>query len=100
MLQAPADQVANEVFNVGRSGENYRKLDLVNEIRKHTNRGEVTYVHRDEDPRDYKVSFERIHSVPGFGTTMTVADGIADVIMALREGRFADPFDRRYRNVS
>src|SRR4029079_113700 len=29
VLGAPTDVVAGEVFNAGRSGENYRKLDLV-----------------------------------------------------------------------
>ena len=34
VLEAPADAVAGEVFNVGRHGENYRKLDLVEQIRR------------------------------------------------------------------
>jgi nucleoside-diphosphate-sugar epimerase len=100
VLEAPLDQVGADVFNVGRSGENYRKLDLVNEIRKLTDNGEVTYVHRDEDPRDYKVSFDKIRSVLDFETEMTVPDGIAEVIDALEENRFGDPFDGHYRNIS
>ena len=58
----PREQVAGEVFNAGRSGENYRKLDLVEEIGRQTDRGKVSYVHRDEDPRDYKVSFDKIRA--------------------------------------
>jgi len=30
---------------------------------------------------------------------MTVPDGIAEVIAALDEGRFGDPFSARYRNI-
>ena len=60
VLDAPVEQVAGEVFNVGDSGENYRKLDLVEEIQQQTDRGEVAYVQRNEDPRDYKVSFDKI----------------------------------------
>ena len=100
VLDAPIEAVGGAVFNVGRSGENYRKLDIVEEIRKLTDRGEVTYVHRDEDPRDYKVSFDRIRDVLGFETNMIVPDGIAEVITALEETRFGDPFDGHYRNVS
>ncbi len=99
VLQAPAEKVAGKVFNAGRSGENYRKLDLVQEIGKQIDRGKVSYVHRDEDPRDYKVSFDKIRAELGFETLMTVPDGIAEVIAALDEGRFGDPFDSRYRNV-
>src|SRR4051812_10036295 len=58
VLDAPRDKVAGQVFNAGRSGENYRKLDLVEEIQAQLpGRGEVSFVRREEDPRDYKVSF-------------------------------------------
>jgi nucleoside-diphosphate-sugar epimerase len=99
VLDASPDQVAGAVFNVGRSGENYRKLDLVEEIRRQIPAGRVTYVHRDEDPRDYKVSFDKIREQLGFNTLMTVPDGIAEVIDGLGAGHFPDPFDARYRNA-
>jgi nucleoside-diphosphate-sugar epimerase len=99
VLDAPLDQVAGEVFNVGRSGENYRKLDLVEEIQRQIPTGRVTYVRRDEDPRDYKVSFDKIRSQLGFETLMTVPDGIAEVIRGLENGDFPEPFDAQYRNT-
>jgi nucleoside-diphosphate-sugar epimerase len=99
VLEAPAEQVAGMVFNAGRSGENYRKLDLVQEIGKQIDRGKVSYVHRDEDPRDYKVSFEKIRAQLGFETLMMVPDGIAEIISALDAEAFGDPFDGRYRNI-
>jgi nucleoside-diphosphate-sugar epimerase len=99
VLDAPGERVAGEVFNVGRSGENYRKLDIVEEVRKLTDRGDVEYVRRDEDPRDYKVSFDKVRDVLGFETNMTVPDGIAEVLAALDQHRFGDPFDGRYRNI-
>jgi nucleoside-diphosphate-sugar epimerase len=99
VLEAPEDRVAGEVFNAGRSGENYRKLDLVEAIHSQIDTGRVKYVHRDEDPRDYQVSFDKIHSVLGFNTLMTVPDGIGEIIDRLSAGAFPDPFASRYRNV-
>src|SRR4051812_24731292 len=99
VLEAPAEAVVGEVFNIGDTRENYRKLDLVEEIRRQTDRGEVSYVRRDEDPRDYKVSFEKVHAKLGYSVTRTVPDGIAEVLGALDAGRFPDAFDRRYRNI-
>jgi nucleoside-diphosphate-sugar epimerase len=99
VLDAPVESVSGNVFNAGRSGENYRKLDLVEEIRKQTDRGSVSYVHRDEDPRDYKVSFDKIRAELGFETLMTVPDGIAEIMASLEAGAFGDPYDGRYRNV-
>ncbi len=99
VLEAPAEKVAGMVFNAGRSGENYRKLDLVEEIGKQIDRGKVSYVHRDEDPRDYKVSFDKIRAQLDFETLMTVPDGIGEIIAALDASAFGDPFDGRYRNI-
>jgi nucleoside-diphosphate-sugar epimerase len=99
VLDAPTERVARNVFNAGRSGENYRKLDLVEEIERQIDRGTVNFVHRDEDPRDYKVSFDKIARELGFETETTVPGGIGEVIAALDEGRFEDPFGRRYRNI-
>jgi nucleoside-diphosphate-sugar epimerase len=99
VLEAPEEKVTGNVFNAGRSGENYRKLDLVEEIGKQIDRGNVSYVKRDEDPRDYKVSFDKIRAELGFETLMTVPDGIAEIISALDAQAFGDPFDGRYKNI-
>jgi nucleoside-diphosphate-sugar epimerase len=99
VLQRPDEAVAGRVFNVGRSGENYRKLDLVEEIQRQLVRGRVSFVPRDEDPRDYKVSFDRVRAELGFETTMTVPDGIAEIAAALDEEAFGDPYAQHHRNV-
>jgi nucleoside-diphosphate-sugar epimerase len=99
VLEAPLETVAGEVFNVGDTRENYRKIDLVEQIQRQTDRGVVRYVHRDEDPRDYKVSFGKVRDRLGYHVTRTVPDGIAEVLAALDGGRFEDPFDVRYRNI-
>ena len=99
VLEAPSALVAGEVFNVGDSAENYRKLDLVEVIRRETERGEVVFVHRTEDPRDYKVAFGKVAERLGYRVTRTVPDGVRETIAALEEGRFGDAFDGRYRNI-
>jgi nucleoside-diphosphate-sugar epimerase len=100
VLDAPPETVRGEVFNVGRSSENFRKLDLVAQIREATTRGSVSYVPRDEDPRDYKVSFEKIRRVLGFETRRTTRDGIAEILAALDEKAFGDPYEPRFRNIA
>ncbi len=99
VLDAPLDVVGGEVFNVGDTSENYRKLDLVGVIREQTANGCVTFVHRDEDPRDYKVAFEKVGRRLGYATTRTVPDGVAEVLRALEDGAFPDPYAARYHNV-
>jgi nucleoside-diphosphate-sugar epimerase len=99
VLAAPAERVSGEVFNAGHSDENYRKLDLVELITARLGRGDVTFVHRDEDPRDYKVSFAKIRERLGFEPRNRVPDGIDELVEALGEERFGDPFDGRYSNI-
>ena len=81
------------VFNAGHSDENYRKLDLVEIITGQLGRGDVEYVHRDEDPRDYKVSFEQIRDELGFEPLQPRPRRIDEIVGALEEERFGDPFD-------
>jgi nucleoside-diphosphate-sugar epimerase len=100
VLGAPAERVQGRVFNVGESAENYRKQDLVELITAHLGRGEISYVERNEDPRDYRVSFERVRAELGFEPTLRVPDGIAEVAAALAAGRFADPFGPAHSNLA
>ncbi|MGI5131692.1 NAD-dependent epimerase/dehydratase family protein [Pseudonocardia sp. CA-107938] len=98
VLDQPVGVVGGQVFNVGRTDENYRKLDIVEAVAKAVPDASVSYVARNEDPRDYKVSFEKIAEVLGFTTTSTVPDGIAEVIAGLEARRFGDPFAAVHRN--
>jgi nucleoside-diphosphate-sugar epimerase len=99
VLASPLAKVAGRVFNAGHSDENYRKLDLVELIIGRLGRGEVDYVRRDEDPRDYKVSFERIRGELGFEPVQRVPTGIDELVVALDQERFGDPFSARYSNI-
>jgi len=59
----------------------------------------VKYVQKDEDPRDYRVSFEKISKVLVFKITKTVPEGMKDIIQVLRDGIISDPDNTRYSNI-
>ena len=99
VLAAPREMVAGQVFNVGHTDENYCKLDLVGIIRGHVGDVAVEFVSVAEDPRDYKVSFERIRSGLGFVPTIRVPDGVREIASALSAGVFDDLSHSRYANV-
>jgi nucleoside-diphosphate-sugar epimerase len=92
VLAAPAAVTAGQVFNVGHTDENYRKLDLVDMISRHVPDAEVTFVPVPDDPRDYRVSFERIRTTLGFVPTRRVANGVAELAAAIESG-VVDPID-------
>jgi nucleoside-diphosphate-sugar epimerase len=98
VLAAAPTTVSGEVFNVGDDSQNFRKQDLVAMIQKRLPDAVVEYVKRDEDPRDYRVTFRKIADVLGYRTTRTVEEGIDEVIALIRDGvvtAFDDPI---YRN--
>lgn len=99
VLEAPLEKVAFEVFNVGDTAENYRKADVVEAIVAQVPEARVSYVHKDEDPRDYRVSFEKIKEVLGFRITRTVPDGVREVRMAIEDGVLTQPYSPVYANV-
>ncbi|NPA06839.1 MAG: NAD(P)-dependent oxidoreductase, partial [Chloroflexi bacterium] len=95
-----AEKVAYDVFNVGDTRENYQKKTLVELIQQIIPvQGDVVYVHKDEDPRDYRVSFEKIRRVLGYHVTRRVPDGIREIHHLIRSGFISNPDDPRYRNV-
>jgi nucleoside-diphosphate-sugar epimerase len=98
VLDAPAEAITGEVFNAGSTTENYRKLDLVELLQEREPDANVRFVHVDEDPRDYRVSFEKIKERLGFHTKRSVPDGIDEVTALLRSGLLDDPHAAVYRN--
>jgi len=98
VLSMPDERIARRVFNVGRSDENYRKIDLVEVIRDRIPGGQVRYVARDEDPRDYRVDFTRIREELDFLPSIRVPQGVEDIAAALEDGRFGDPYGPGFAN--
>jgi nucleoside-diphosphate-sugar epimerase len=98
VLGSSPDLIRGEVFNVGSTTENYRKLDLVELLTTRVPDASISFVHRDEDPRDYRVSFEKVKTRLGFEPEWSVADGIDEVIRLLRSGLLADPWAPVYAN--
>jgi nucleoside-diphosphate-sugar epimerase len=97
-LDAPEGTVRGEVFNVGATGENYRKLDIVELLKERVPTAEISFVHKDEDPRDYRVSFEKVKERLDFVPERTVATGIDEVMALLASGLLADPYAPAYQN--
>jgi len=87
------------VYNVGDTSENYRKQMIVDEILKQIPNGKIKYVKKDEDPRDYRVSFEKIKKELNFGITKKVPDGIAQVLKIVKDGIISNPDGKKYRNI-
>jgi nucleoside-diphosphate-sugar epimerase len=98
VLENAGDKVDGQVFNVGSTAQNYRKQDLVDMLTSRIPDVEVEYVRKEEDPRDYRVSFEKVKDILGFVPTRSVEDGVAEITQMINVGAISDFDNAAYRN--
>jgi nucleoside-diphosphate-sugar epimerase len=99
VLEAPVECVRKNVFNVGDTKENYSKKMIAEEICKITPDAKIKYVHKNEDPRDYRVDFTKIKNELGFSITKTVNQGLLEIHKILKDGIIKDPYSKIYQNI-
>ena len=99
VFESISSKVSFNVFNVGDTNENYQKQMIVDEIIKQLPKAKIKYIHKDEDPRDYKVSFEKIKNELNFNITKNVSDGIQQIIQVIKNDFILDPDNQKYKNI-
>lgn len=96
--ETSGDHVAGEVFNVGSNENNYTIADTAKIVAGLIPGTEIECSESVEDPRSYRVSFDKIRHVLGFQPRFGVEDGVRQVSGLLRDGS-VDPADLRYYNL-
>jgi len=86
------DKMKNNIYNVGSEKMNLSKKDICEMIKNKTK----AYIHyadigEDLDKRNYIVSYEKINRI-GFDTTITVEEGIDELVKALKAIKFKTPY--------
>lgn len=99
VLKSDPLKVAYKIFNVGDTRENYQKQMIVDEIKKLIPQAKVKYTSRNEDPRDYRVSFEKIKKDLGFTVSRQVPDGICEIKYLIDHHVIPNPDDPKYKNA-
>lgn len=97
-LEAKEEKVNQNVFNVGETSENYTKKMIAEEILKIIPDAKISYVHKEEDPRDYKVDFSKIKNELGFFITKKVPDGLNEIYNLIKIGILDDPCSKKFSN--
>ena len=97
-LEAPADRVRGQVFNIGSNEQNYQ-IGTLGELVRETLPGiEIETIDQPPDLRDYHVNFDKAEKVLGYRAEKTVADGIHEIKDALLSGLIQNPEASQYRN--
>ena len=88
VIEAQTDIVSFEVFNAGGNKNNATKRMIVDNLLEKIPAGKVRYQEHGNDPRNYRVSFEKVKSVLGFQPKYTIQDGIDELIEAINNHVF------------
>jgi len=99
VLETNEEKVRSNVFNVGSTEENYNKGMIIEEVCKVVPDVKVNYIEINEDPRDYRVNFDKIKNELGYTITKKVPDGIKEIYTLLKTGIVTDPFAQKFRNI-
>ena len=88
-LEAPAELVRCEAFNVGSANENYQVRELAEIVRETVGDCTVEYAGSgDPDPRSYRVDFGKLErAFPGFRTRWSARAGAGELLAAYRRAQ-------------
>ena len=98
-LEAPKDQVANQVFNVGSDAQNFTIQQAAEAVQRLVPTAELVVEDAGTDKRNYRVSFAKIRDTLGFLPEWTLNQGIVQVRQSIQRGEVADYLDARYNNA-
>ena len=74
-----------QIFNVGSDKNNYTKRQISQKIKKILKIGKITFQENSNDPRNYKVNFDKIKKVINFQPNHSVNYGIMETIKYLKK---------------
>ena len=95
VLDSARDDVAEEVFNVGHGEENFTKRMVVEAVQEHLGgSGKLSFHEGGVDPRNYKVSFDKIQQRIGFEPIFRVPVSVGNLVRVIQAAGFPDVAER------
>ncbi len=94
-LNAPAEKIQKEAFNVGSNEQNYQVIHIAHMVRDVLPYTEIEVVPDDPDKRSYNVNFDKIKRVLDFEAQVSPYEGIVEIKQALEKGQIEDAIHTR-----
>ena len=98
-IDASSQLISGQIYNVGNDKENYTKIKLAEIIKEFITDVEIEIIKSKKDPRNYKVSFEKIENLLNFESKYTVRDSVIEILNDIQSGKI-DPRDSEFSNMS
>ena len=104
MIEAPADKIAGQTFNIGFQNLSIGRIaEIVRDVvqQEFPDRPPITIeTTPSNDPRSYHINSDKIKRVLGYTVKRTVEDAVRDLCRAFKEGKLPDSLTSdRYFNV-
>ena len=99
ILNASQELISGEIFNVGSSTENYTKNQLAQIIQKFILNTKIEIVDSKTDPRNYRVSFEKIKNTLNFQPKKSVEESVKEILTEIELNNL-NPRDSEFSNMS
>ena len=93
VIQSDSSVTKGQIFNAGGDSNNYTKRGLIELLSNKLNVENVTYKNNGVDPRNYRVSFNKIKSALNFEPKYSVEDGIDEILNAIQRGFYRTDID-------
>lgn len=90
VIASDKSKVNFEIFNAGGDINNHTKKMIVDSILEFLPQAKIKYGANGSDPRNYKVSFNKVKTLLGFEPKFTIKDGISELIEAFKIGVYSD----------
>ena len=97
VINSEREKVNFEVFNAGGDINNATKQMLIDEILNRVPNANVSYSENGSDPRNYRVTFDKVKNILGFEPKYTVKDGVDELVDALEIGLYKDSVTNKNR---
>jgi nucleoside-diphosphate-sugar epimerase len=98
-INATSELISGQIYNVGSDEENYTKIQLAKIIQNFLKDTEIEILKTKEDPRNYKVSFDKIKNMLNFNPKKSVIDSVTEILKAVDSG-IINPRDSEFTNMS
>ena len=89
-LTAPADTIRDQAVNIGANEQNYQVRDVAAEVERLLPSAKVVFTGEvGEDPRDYRVKFDRLYSMfPDFKPEFDLQSGMEELCRQMKDQGF------------
>ncbi len=99
VIKSDSYKINREIFNAGSDKNNFTKRDVVNTILNEIDsKNNIEYLSKGNDPRNYKVNFNKVKNHLGFETSISLNDGVKEIIDYLSKNKSFNLQPNNYGN--